>query len=92
MMSGYWPSNTEWLNFVGIQTTNFIPTDVDEKVDMRFPLTGEALHLLLSLPTGTPIGVLLDRLEEYPQEVQNANSDTVRRMVNYLRTKYPNGV
>lgn len=40
----------------------------------------------------TPIGILLDRLEEYPEEVADCDPDTVRQCVAYLRTKYPNGV
>jgi hypothetical protein len=57
-----------------------------------FRLVGQSRLLTLALPTGTPIGILLDRLEECPSEVEGADPELVREAVAYLRTKYLNGV
>lgn len=57
------------------------------------PLGGTSLTLALSAVAGhCPVGILLDRLEEHPEEVEGADPAEVRACVAYLRTKYPNGV
>jgi hypothetical protein len=55
-------------------------------------LTGTARLLALSTLSGTPVGILLDRLDECPDEVEGCDPQLLSQMVAYLRSKYPNGV
>lgn len=57
-----------------------------------FPASGTLSGLILSHLAGvTPIGIVLDRLEECPEEL-DADSETHRQLVAWLRNRYPDGI
>lgn len=57
-----------------------------------FKLTGGAAKLALGAMDGTtPIGILLDRAGDYPNEF-DMTPEMLAKVVNYLRAKYPNGM
>lgn len=54
------------------------------------PLLGTAYHLAVGVLEGTtPIGILIDRLEECPEEM---NSLFEQEIIDRLRLQHPNGV
>ncbi len=60
-------------------------------------LMGQCHLLALSTLSGTPVGILFDRMEECPEEVQNylgrpIDPDLLRRVLAYLRSQHPDGV
>lgn len=58
-----------------------------------YELTDDARLLLdLWFCNKVPIGVFLDRLQEYPEEVEGVGPEVVAGAVEYLRTQYPYGV
>jgi hypothetical protein len=57
-----------------------------------YAATGTLSGLILSHLEGvTPIGIVLDRLEECPEEL-GADADTHRQLLHWLRTRHPDGV
>ena len=58
-----------------------------------FAATGTLTGLIAAYLEGnTPIGVVLDRMEECPEEVQGAEPDLVLAAVGWFRERHPNGV
>jgi hypothetical protein len=58
----------------------------------EYRASGTLSGLILSHLEGvTPIGIVLDRLEECPEEL-GADADTHRQLLHWLRTRHPDGV
>ena len=58
-----------------------------------FSTTGTLTGLLLAyLERSTPVGIVLDRMEECPEEVQDAGTELVLATVEWLRKQHPTGV
>lgn len=57
-----------------------------------YTVKGESAALVVGALAGTtPIGILFDRLEEFPNEIPDCPPDTLRACIQYLRSKYPDG-
>jgi hypothetical protein len=56
-------------------------------------LRNDSRLLALAVVTGqAPVGVLLDRLEEHPDDAIDMPADLVLQCVQYLREQFPDGV
>jgi hypothetical protein len=59
----------------------------DNSNDERYPLSGTAEGLAAAVAAGTtPMGILLDRLQEEPSEVVDCPADVVAAAVAYFRS------
>lgn len=58
----------------------------------NYTVKGDSAALALGALAGTtPIGILFDRLEEFPNEVPDCPPETLRACIQYLRSKYTYG-
>ena len=64
-----------------------------ERGGQFYATTGTLTGLLAAYLEGkTPVGVVLDRMQECPEEVKGMAGEVVAEVVSLLRARHPNGV